>query len=306
VTEPTEPIPPQPFPLQPFLSDETVVLRAPTQAWSAADGAIGARGIHGVYFSDVRIVSSLAVSYGGEPGEVVAAVPNGADSIDFVTLLRRLDDRSADPRIRAVHRRTVATGGVGESVTVSSTLEHPVSTTITVRLGADLANMDAVKSGLHTDAVTIAMADSAAESTASWGRDAISVTLRATGARLTVVGTELELAWDVTVPAKGSTSVGWDIAATDSSAVVTSASRPPDRPLAREGAGRPRSAADVSHSRRSDIQRSHTRLPRGGRALVLHALRPRFDLVSATPAAARRHPRRGHAARPGVDAGVEA
>ncbi|MCU1598706.1 MAG: amylo-alpha,6-glucosidase [Glaciihabitans sp.] len=229
---PTEPTPPQPFPLQPFLSDETVVLRAPTQAWSAADGTIGARGIHGVYFSDVRIVSSLAVSYGGEPGEVVAAVPDGADSIDFVTLLRRLDDRSADPRIRAVHRRTVGTGGASETVTVSSTLAHPVMTTITVRLGADLANMDAVKSGLHTDAVTIAVADpaadAAAESTASWGRDAISVTLRATDARLTIVGDDLELAWDVTVPAKGSTSVGWDITATDSSAVVTSASRAPD------------------------------------------------------------------------------
>jgi hypothetical protein len=228
VTGSTEQVPLQPFALQPFLSDETVVLRAPTQAWSAADGAIGARGIHGVYFSDVRIVSSLAVSYGGEPGEVVAAVPDGADSIDFVTLLRRLDDRSADPRIRAVHRRTVGTGGVGESIAVSSTLAHPVSTTITVRLGADLANMDAVKSGLHTDAVTIALDDSAAESTASWGRDAISVTLRAAGARLTMVGDALELAWDVTMPTKGSTSVGWDIAATDSSAVVTSASRPPD------------------------------------------------------------------------------
>jgi hypothetical protein len=215
---------PQALPLQPFLSDETVVLKAPTQAWSAADGAIGARGIHGVFFSDVRIVSSLSISYGGESGEVVAAVPTGADSIDFVTLLRRLDDRGADPRIRAIHRRTVGATGASESVTVSSTLAHPVATTITVRLQADLASMDAVKAGLHTAAVNIAIADS----TASWGRDAISVTLRAADARLATVGAALELAWDITVPAKGSTSIGWDITAADASAVVTAASRPPD------------------------------------------------------------------------------
>jgi hypothetical protein len=230
---PLQPFPQQPFPLQPFLSDETVVLRAPTQAWSAADGAIGARAIHGLYFSDVRIVSSLAVAYGGEPGEVVAAIPNGADSIDFVTLLRTLDDRGADPRIRALHRRTVGSTGASESVSLSSTLAHPVTTTITVRLEADLASMDAVKSGLHTAAVSIAIDDS----TASWGRDSISVKLHAAGARLAIVGNALELTWDIAVPAKGSTSIGWDITAADSRAVITSASRPADWTVPAEPSG---------------------------------------------------------------------
>jgi glycogen debranching enzyme len=212
-------------PLQPFLNDETVVLRAPAQAWSAASGAMGEKSIHGLYVSDVRIVSLLAVDYGGAPGEPIAVEPKGADAASFVVLLRHLDDREPDPRIRAIHRRAVDTTGARETITLSSTLDRPVETEVTVRLASDLADMDAVKSGLPAPAVPIAVDGERA----TWGRDAISAELRADGATMMLSGeTELRLAWRVTVPPKGSVTVGWAVTATDANAVVRGVDGPAD------------------------------------------------------------------------------
>ena len=53
-------------PLQPFLHNELVVLRAPTQVWSADDGSIGAAAIHGIAHSDVRVVRGLRMTVGGQ------------------------------------------------------------------------------------------------------------------------------------------------------------------------------------------------------------------------------------------------
>ena len=35
-------------PLQPFLNDAVIVLRAPTQVWSGRDGDLGEASIHGI------------------------------------------------------------------------------------------------------------------------------------------------------------------------------------------------------------------------------------------------------------------
>ncbi|MCU1557954.1 MAG: amylo-alpha,6-glucosidase, partial [Microbacteriaceae bacterium] len=129
---------------QPLMHDETVVLRAPTQAWSSHSGAIGQRAIHGIYLSDVRILSTVDVDYGGQSGEHIATVPHGADRVDFIALLRHLDDRGADPRVRVIRSRSVHSGGGAESLRLESTLRDPVETTVVVRLSSDLADMDTV------------------------------------------------------------------------------------------------------------------------------------------------------------------
>jgi len=203
-------------PLQPLLHDETVILRAPAQAWSARDGAIGSRAIHGIYLSDVRILSTVVVTIGGLPGEHIATVPRGADSVSFISLLRTLDDASADPRIRATHTRTVSTDDVRETVTIASTLAHPVSTTIAVTLAADLAEMDVVKSG-RSGALAEILVDGEA---AQWGAGAVSAALLAPGATLSFDAGELVMSWPVTIPAKGEVAIGWTVIAADASAVV--------------------------------------------------------------------------------------
>ena len=55
-------------PRQPLLHTATVVLRAPCQAWSAIDGSMLPEHFHGLFVSDVRLLSALAVRIGREPG----------------------------------------------------------------------------------------------------------------------------------------------------------------------------------------------------------------------------------------------
>jgi len=208
--------------LQPLLHDETVILRAPTQAWSAQNGAIGARPIHGIYHSDVRVVSSETVTVGDLPGEHIATSPRDASTVTFVSLLRHLDDSSADPRVRALLTRTVETDGATGSLRLESTLSTEVATTVVVRIESDLAAMDVVKSGDRGEPVSIAVTGAVA----SWARDAVSASVTAPGALLATDERALELRWEVLIPAKGAVTVEWRYAAADAAAVVAASTTP--------------------------------------------------------------------------------
>ncbi|MFT4122480.1 MAG: glycogen debranching N-terminal domain-containing protein [Microbacteriaceae bacterium] len=209
--------------LQPLLHDETVILRAPVQAWQAGDGTIGGRPIHGVWLGDARIVSRLELSVGGARGEHIATLDTAVDEAGFVALLRHLDDTgSADPHVRSVHRRRVLADGVEERLRIESDLDHPLGTEVLVRIEADLAGMDLVKSGASAEPAAIRPHASGAR----WGREAIRVELSAAGARLDTEGTALLLRWHVEVPAHGAAEIGWSIAASDDEAVLTAAAGP--------------------------------------------------------------------------------
>ncbi|RFA11149.1 amylo-alpha-1,6-glucosidase [Subtercola boreus] len=141
------PLQPHP-PLQPLLAGELVVFSAPTQVWSADDGSIGSRPIHGIYHSDLRLFSELAVTVAGEVPEHISTARDGARSATFTALLRGLDDSGADPRVRLDRHRTVLDGRVTETLTLSSALRTPIDTTLTVTLRPDFSEMQAVKAGL--------------------------------------------------------------------------------------------------------------------------------------------------------------
>jgi glycogen debranching enzyme len=209
-------------PRQPLLHEETVILRAPTQAWSARNGVIGSAPIHGIYHSDVRVVSALDVVFSGQPAEHIATIADSADAVTFVSLVRSLDDSAADPRIRSLHRRQVSATGATESITIESTLAKAVPTEVRVRIASDLADMDAVKAGLTAQAVAFSVSGSSAR----WGSDAVTAVLTAEGAELATSGDGLELTWQVDVPAKGSATIAWTIEATDAAAVVRGAETP--------------------------------------------------------------------------------
>jgi glycogen debranching enzyme len=204
-------------PLQPLLHDEIVVLRAPVQAWSAPDGTIGTRPIHGVFIGDVRVVSAVSLAIGGHGGEHIATLETAVDAVSFVSLLRHLDDSSADPRVRAVHSRSVSVDGCREVIRIESTLAEPVTTTVQARIAADLVNMDVVKSGRSGDPTTFEIeAD-----VATWGDDSVSVVLTAADGELLVDDGFLTIGWNVSVPAKGAVEVGWSITASDAASVVS-------------------------------------------------------------------------------------
>ena len=201
--------------LQPLLADETVVLRAPVQAWSGADGSMGTRPIHGAYVSDTRFLSRLTVTFDGQPAEHIATVPRGADGVDFVGILRHADDPTADPRTVVTQRRGVTDGEFRETITLTSGLDRAISVEIRVLLAADLARMDDIKGGLPVEPAAI----SVDEGVARWGRDGVTAEL-VTDARVTARDDGIELAWRVELPPRAEHELSLTVAVRDADAVV--------------------------------------------------------------------------------------
>jgi len=201
-------------PLQPLLHGETVVLRAPAQVWSAPDGSIGSQPVHGVYVSDLRVLSAQTISVSGHTPEYLSTSLDGPDSALFVALARRLDDAvTPDPGVRVEHSRVATVSGVRERVEIISRLGNPVEASIVVDFAADALGMDAVKSGLSSPTAPEVLVSG---DTASWVGDGVTVELVAPGAAITATS----LSWPVTVPARGGVAVEWSLSAQDSLAVV--------------------------------------------------------------------------------------
>jgi hypothetical protein len=223
-------------PLQPFLAGETVVLKAPAQAWSDSTGAMGAAAIHGVWAGDTRVLRGHRVEVDGSWVETIAAVPLGASSIRFESLLRGLDDHGADPDVRLSLLREVGTGGVRETITITSRLPRELDVVLTVAVRPDASSMDEVKAGLPAAPPRDLQVDGGR---ASWsGGDAVT-TLTSTGAGGAASGgdaggavqvarhragaddgDELRLTWRLRVPARGSASAELDLATVLEGAVV--------------------------------------------------------------------------------------
>ena len=204
-------------PLQPLLHGETVVLSAPTQAWSAPDGSIGGSAIHGIYHSDVRLVSAQSLLVNGAPLEHIATIPVSAREAVFVSIARQLDT-TIDPGVRAEQRRTVTATGATEKLTISSRLGDSIEATVVVRLTPDLTDLDRIKAGLGSTPVHA--------TGTRWTNGVVTATLAAPDASIGTMDAALTLSWTVTVPARGSVSVEWGIAAIDSAAVVQGADGP--------------------------------------------------------------------------------
>ena len=204
--------------LQPLLHEATVVLRAPVQAWSDNGGSMGSAPIHGIYYSDVRVVSGHTVTVGGVRPEALTAVMRGASEATFISVVRGLAAEGADPGVRSELRRTVAASRLAETFTVQSRLPEAVDTQIEIRLRTDLSDLDRIKQGhgpLLTPAEVLLLATKA-----GWANDDVAVLLSAPGADVSVDGDELVLLWTVTVPSEGAVIVGWELEVTDDVAVV--------------------------------------------------------------------------------------
>lgn len=212
--------------LQPFLAAETVVLRAPVQAWSAADGSMGAATIHGVYLGDVRLVAGHGVTVDGLVPEHVATVPLGASSVRFESLLRGLDDAGADPDVRLSSLRDVTTTGVHERHTVTSRLDRELTVTLAATLRPDASPMDHVKAGIVGAPVRDATLTSDG-TRASWHAEGVRVDLEARGGAVRDTPAGLVVEWVAVVPARGSVTVGLDLVATAPDAVVRGVPTPP-------------------------------------------------------------------------------
>ncbi len=214
-----------PTPRQPLLHDSVVVLRAPTQAWSADDGDMGSAPIHGIYHGDTRVVSGLRVSVGGSEPEAIGLAPRGASGATFVSLLRGLDDAGADPRVRLERRRDVSPGCVEESLSLVSRVDHDIATTVVVELDVDTSPMQSVKAGVVDGADwTLDVDGSGARVTAGGA----TVRIDAAGATLSSTPTGLRVEWDMSVAPHSTVVRSIRVAIDDPSLVVAAPRRDVD------------------------------------------------------------------------------
>ncbi|MGV8858665.1 glycogen debranching N-terminal domain-containing protein [Rhodoglobus sp.] len=202
---------------QPLLHDQSVVFRAPMQAWSAHDGTMGRAAIHGIYFSDVRLVSGLTVTIDGEQPTALSKDPAGSARCLFTSLLRAYDTEP-DPRLRVEHRRTINSHGSSEEVTLCSNLGYSREVEVVVTLALGLDQLDSIKSGIDEakNALNVRVHGDDVE----WSGDGIFAALTARDAEITVQGTKVDLRWTVALPAAGSVSVMCEVSARDETATV--------------------------------------------------------------------------------------
>jgi glycogen debranching enzyme len=209
-------------PLQPLLHDSVVVLRAPTQSWSAADGDMGAQAIHGLYHGDTRVIRGLRLRIGGTTPEAISVAPRGATGATFVALTRRIDDRGADPRVRLERHRDVSAGALAERIDLVSRVDHEIETTIALEIAPDFAAMQAVKAGTgessawdlreEHDGVTVSSGPT-------------TVRLTAPDAVVTSTGDAVSVTWSVTLAPHTTETRVLEVAVEDTSLVVSAPRR---------------------------------------------------------------------------------
>ncbi|GAA1703362.1 glycogen debranching N-terminal domain-containing protein [Microcella alkalica] len=210
-------------PLQPLLHDALVVLRAPTQVWSGADGSLGSSAIHGVYFSDVRLVRGLRVRIGGADAEHLSTATPTADRALLHSLLRHLDDPTPDPGVRLEIERVATTAGWSERLTVVNRRDVALETALEIDIDLDARSLDEIKQG-HGDPV--ALEPELGDGSVAWEGEGVSARLRAGGFDVERTATGVRLQAALAVPARGSATRTLGLEAHDSIGVIGGAAQP--------------------------------------------------------------------------------
>ncbi|MFZ4894790.1 glycogen debranching N-terminal domain-containing protein [Plantibacter sp. Mn2098] len=214
-------------PLQPLLQDSVVALRAPSQAWSAPNGEMGGAAIDGFAHSETRVLRSLRLRIDGELPEHIATAAVGASEIRFVSLVRNVDDRSADPRVRLDRHRTVGVGELRERLVLSSTLHGDVPVVVELSVGPEFGEMQHVKAGLPQRSAELRWEVGRSAASIAYQSGSVSGTLDAPGAEIAVdADGDATVRWAVVVPGKGSVSIGWSLAVVDETAAVAGVATP--------------------------------------------------------------------------------
>ncbi|NLA09965.1 MAG: amylo-alpha-1,6-glucosidase [Microbacteriaceae bacterium] len=206
-------------PVQPLLHDGVIAYRAPTQVWSQPGGDLGAAAIDGIYHGDLRHVRICTLRCDEHAPEPIAVSRHGASRVAFEGLLRRIDDASADPKVRLRRDRRVSDGRVTEAVTVRSHLAAAIDTIVTLRVVPDFSPMQDIKAGLAR-ARGWSVEESLDATSLTVRLATASFELRAPGARLDADGDALLASWPIRIAPFGSVELGWSIALDDPSLVV--------------------------------------------------------------------------------------
>ena len=147
---------------QPWMQDLKVLLAAPAQLWSTADGSVGgpdgvairsgAAGIDGLYVGDTRVLSSIQWLADGESPTPISFHVVGHDASVGTLIARGIDGATVDPAVRLDEHRRLTAGGLAERMVVRSSLDHDVDIVLRATVQVDMATMQEVKGGAKSSA----------------------------------------------------------------------------------------------------------------------------------------------------------
>jgi glycogen debranching enzyme len=222
---------------QPWLHDLVATLQAPTVALCSRDGQIRSEGAQGVFHADVRVLSQAVLAVDGAQPQPVAGGYDEAASARFTGLVRTLGDPGADPTVRVERIRRVAAGSVAEEISLLSYASGAVRTVAELHLAADLAEIEAVKSGrldrgkvsgaAPRSGVAMLIERQGPDSVLlSWRGEGMAVRLHARAPAVTAtpgVDGGVTLRWPVDLPAAGTSTLRWELTAQDCGSPVAGA-----------------------------------------------------------------------------------
>jgi glycogen debranching enzyme len=205
---------------QPHLHDLITVLAAPTQLLSQRSGQIATspdrQTAQGLIHADVRVLSGLAVTVNGEPGEHVATLLD-SNRAQFTFLLgtpRANIIDSGDPQLRLDLLRLVDPGQLTEKLMVSSQLTVQTEVAVRVELACDFAPLDSIRTGRPTP--PSAFPEPSGDHI-GWVHENLALALVAEGANLVLSDDHcrLILHWEASVPAHGDVRLAWRLSIRD-------------------------------------------------------------------------------------------
>ena len=193
---------------QPYLHNMVTAVCAPAMALSGADGQVRPGGAQGLYVNDVRVLSALVLSVGGqEPVSLRRDLVGGAVN-EFQALLGGPKEGQPDPRALITRHRQLHPRGMIEHISFRSYASEQLSFRAELLLFSDFAGIAAVKQGLPT----LALPPRGTDRGLSWdvpGRCSAEVTGSPTPA--SVDASHGLLAWDIALSPGAATTVSLSV-----------------------------------------------------------------------------------------------
>ncbi|QNN52328.1 amylo-alpha-1,6-glucosidase [Nocardioides mesophilus] len=205
---------------QPYLAHLTGVFRAPVQAWSQTDGAIGG-GAEGIYCGDERVVASARLGVAQHELRHVSTQVRSATEVKFVYVVTAPTE-VPDPLLVIERTRRADVDTVTEELRVASALHEDISVSLELVLGLDSVGMEAIKSGY-----TAAVAPAVDAPRWSWRDADTTAEVTVTGGSVDARSGTLALGWEVRLSPGSEQVVGWTLRASDVAAPVLGVPAPP-------------------------------------------------------------------------------
>jgi len=205
---------------QPYLAHLVGVFHAPVQAWSRADGSLGA-GAEGVYCGDERVVATADLRVGQHELRHVSTQVRSAAEVRFVYVVTAPAE-VVDPLLTVERVRTATATGIQEQLRVASALREHVELDLSLVLALDATTMERIKSG-HTEP----NGPRPESSRWSWRDPDTTAELEVSGGSAQVRGSELVVGWHVAVAPGTEQVVAWSLRMEDAATPVLGSDAPP-------------------------------------------------------------------------------